>query len=204
MRRASNIRKFNGTSMADNKTVRPETIMVPFQTSDRKPVGLPFRIKSLWTFACFPLFKHINMSWRSWSVQVNDLQVGTSWTDVGRCLNFNMAGRCNSSGIAGGGYCVWPLYIKSDRKDSEHLHAFLYIKDRLEVRGRSYEKDAEDFYKRIYLTSFCFPYSPTEESTIPRQLLAGGPPFLSRKEWGECLLLIAHNSLLLEIRKNFL
>ena len=45
MRCASDIRKFNGTSMADNKTVRPETIMVPFQTTDRKPSRLPFRLQ---------------------------------------------------------------------------------------------------------------------------------------------------------------
>ena len=43
MRYASNIRKFNGTRMADD------------QKSDRKPAGLPVWLKELWTFACFPV-----------------------------------------------------------------------------------------------------------------------------------------------------
>ena len=43
MRCASDIRKFNGPRMAD------------YQKSDRKPAGLPLRLKELWTFACFPV-----------------------------------------------------------------------------------------------------------------------------------------------------
>ena len=35
MRCASDIRKFNGSNMADNKTVRPETILVSNLTSAR-------------------------------------------------------------------------------------------------------------------------------------------------------------------------
>ena len=41
----------------------------------------------------------------SWSVRARGSQVGTSWTDVGRCLNFNMAGRCASCRGTGGGFC---------------------------------------------------------------------------------------------------
>ena len=40
----------------------------------------------------------------SWSVRARGSQVGTSWTDVGRCLNFNMAGRCASCRGTGVGY----------------------------------------------------------------------------------------------------
>ena len=41
----------------------------------------------------------------------------------GRCLNFIMAGRWNSTGIAGGGCCTWLFHIKP--KYCIHQHAFL-------------------------------------------------------------------------------
>lgn len=82
-----------------------------------------------------------------------------------------------SFGSTGGGYCEWPLCIKTDRlyyagyqtgnlksslsdnrpeafaasfqtSEGEHQHAFLR-KDRFEVRDKRYEGDAEDYYKGI-------------------------------------------------------
>ena len=49
-----------------------------------------------------------------------------------------------------------------------------------QVRDKRYEKDAEDYYKRIYLTSFCFPISQHRGINYPPTYV--GPPFLSRKE----------------------
>ena len=50
----------------------------------------------------------------SWSVRARGSQVGTSWTDVGRCLNFNMSGRCASCRGTGGDSANSLFYKKEE------------------------------------------------------------------------------------------
>ena len=94
------------------------------QTSDRKPVGLPFRLKrqvreqrfEIWvgrrkifikwvfvTSLCFPFLTHINMSWRSWLVRV-DLQLSGRYEPyrlICQWLNVKRPGRCAPWGAQG-------------------------------------------------------------------------------------------------------
>ena len=75
--------------------------------------------------------------------------------------------------------------------EGEHQHAFLR-KDRFEVRDKRYEGDAENFYKMVISNIFVLFYALTYKYE------------LALMEPRESILVAAHNSLISEIRKNFL
>ena len=53
---------YKGQTVCRMQAIRHENLLGLLQTSDRKPVGLPFRLKELRTFACFPLIKECSIS----------------------------------------------------------------------------------------------------------------------------------------------
>lgn len=65
-------------------------------------------------------------------------------------------------------------------------------KDRFEVRDKRYEGDAENFYKRGICYIILLSFIPTYKYE------------LTLMEPRESILVAAHNSLISEIRKNFL
>ena len=65
-------------------------------------------------------------------------------------------------------------------------------KDRFEVRDKRYEGDAENFYKMVISNIFVLSYALTYKYE------------LALMEPRESILVAAHNSLISEIRKNFL
>ena len=53
---------YKGQTVCRMQAIRHENLSGFLQNSDRKPVGLPFRLKELRTFACFPLIKECSIS----------------------------------------------------------------------------------------------------------------------------------------------
>ena len=49
---------YKGQTVCRMQAIRHENLSGFLQNSDRKPSRLPFRLKELWTFACFPVSQH--------------------------------------------------------------------------------------------------------------------------------------------------
>ena len=95
-----------------------------------------------------------------------------------RWLNVKRPGRCAPLGSTGGGYCVWLFHIKQIKQ--KILRTAACFPTKRQVGGKRYEGNAEDFCKRIYLTSFCFPLFTHRGINYPPA--AGWAPFLSIKD----------------------
>ena len=94
-------------------------------------------------------------------MQVNDLQVGKFLRNSGQHLKSKGGAVC-SLGSTGGGYCVWPLYIKSDRKpvglpfrrQTEHISMLSLVQTYIDERS-SWLPDLSDSSMSANFLKFC-------------------------------------------------